>query len=147
MKITDFADHSLDHMPHVSGAHACGVSKRVSLAVSLSRDLLRIDLETVHVDAQQMVYQNVSKVVLICCQSIFGFDLCPGMVLRVSNCRSPDIQDFRVLPCFHRCDRISPRITCRASCRSSDQADWTIAKRTVQSTRALMEKVACIGAA
>ena len=75
----------------------------MSLAVSLSRDLFRIDLETVHVDAQLMVCQNVSKVFLICCQSIFGFDLCPGRVLRVSNCRTPDTQDFlprRIFVCY-----------------------------------------------
>ena len=32
------------------------------------------------------------------------------------HCRSPDTQDFRVLLCFHRCDRFNPPTTCRATC-------------------------------
>ena len=42
----------------------------------------------------------------------------PKMVLIVSDCRSPDAQDFRVLFCFHRCDRFNPSITYRPSCTS-----------------------------
>ena len=40
-------------------------------------------------------------------------------MLCVPNCRSPDTQDFRVLLCFHRSDRLSPPITCRAFCKGA----------------------------